>query len=256
VPLACVTLREGECEGEWLFGRSFEACGPRRLVKSNDLLFDLIRGCDLTRICAIGWADWHRSRKLVDWDAFEASFGTAAEEDREREWDRHSKTRSKRKKVPVLTSKYWVEFSRPVLVETLRTDCFFMRVFVEEHEGGWDEARRVPILDVNTWAPEGTPDGLATRATLVVDAGWLSDAVKGSKTIFNEDPTTVEIEVRGDLIVDCNGQTVDANSHGLWPAPSGNGTPGGTFFSSFHVEPRYVEYRAAADSAERAEGAE
>ena len=43
--------------------RRGRACGPRRLVKRNDLLFDLIRGCDLTRISAIGWRDWHRGRE-------------------------------------------------------------------------------------------------------------------------------------------------------------------------------------------------
>jgi hypothetical protein len=47
----------------------------------------------------------------------------------------------------------------------------------------------------------------------------------------------VEFEVRGDLIVDCNGQTVDANSFGLCPAPSGNATAGGTLLSTFKVEP-------------------
>ena len=61
LPLACVRLRKGECD-DWLFDRWIEACGPRRLVKRNDVLFDLIRGCDLTRISAIGWADWHRAK--------------------------------------------------------------------------------------------------------------------------------------------------------------------------------------------------
>src|SRR5262249_7075954 len=46
VPLACVQLVPDECS-RWMF-RAVEACGPRRLVKRNDLLFDLIRGCDLT----------------------------------------------------------------------------------------------------------------------------------------------------------------------------------------------------------------
>lgn len=252
VPLACVSLREGECDGEWLFDRWIDACGPRRLVKRNDVLFDLIRGCDLTRISAIGWADWHRSRKLIEWDAFEASFGTQSESD----LDRMRKSRDRRETFPVVTLKYWVEFSRPVRDDTVRTDCFSMTVLGEEDEGGWTGTYRVPILKVEKWAPSGTPPGLVTRATLVVDGRWLYDAVKGSKTIFDEDPVTVEIEIRGDLIVDCNGQTVDANAHGLFPAPTGNGTPGGTFLSSFQVQPRFPEYRVADDSADRPEGVE
>ena len=241
VPLACVSLREGEC-GDWYFDREFEACGPRRLVKRNDLLFDLIQGCDLTRISAIGWAPWHRDTGYVDWDQFEASFGKLPKEATD-EYQQKKRNNSKRKKVPVITSLYWVRFSRPVLRKSVRPDCFAMTVLYEEREGGWDATFRVPILDVHTEAEHDTPPGYITKATIVVDGGWLGDAVHGNKTIFNEDPTTVEIEVRGDLIVDCNGQCVDANPHGLLPAPTGNGTPGGSFFSSFRVQPRYEEYR-------------
>jgi hypothetical protein len=241
VPLACVSLREGEC-GDWYFDRNFEACGPRRLVKRNDLLFDLIQGCDLTRISAIGWAPWHRETGYVDWDEFEASFGELPEE-ASVDYQQRKRNNSKRQKVPVITSLYWVRFSRPVLRNSVRPDCFAMTVLYEEREGGWDAAFRVPILDVHTESDKDTPPGYINKAYIVVDGGWLGDAVHGNKTIFNEDPTTVEIEVRGDLIVDCNGQTVDANPHGLLPAPTGNGTPGGSFFSSFRVQPRYEEYR-------------
>ena len=83
---------------------------------------------------------------------------------------------------------------------------------------------------------------------------WWHDADRGTKTIFDEHPITIEIEVHGDLIVDCNGQTVDANAHGLSPAPSGNGTPGGTFFSRFQVQPRFAADQV--DSAYRTEGVE
>ena len=252
VPLACVSLREGECDGEWLFDRWIEACGPRRLVKGNDVLFDLIRGCDLTRISAIGWADWHRSQKLIEWDNFEASFGTLSNS----QLDRMRKSRDRRETFPAVTLKYWVEFSRPVRDDTVRADCLSMTVLGEEDEGGWAGTHRVPILKAETWAPSGTPRGLVTRATFVVDGRWLYDAVKGSKTIFDEDPTTVEIEVRGDLIVDCNGQTVDANAHGMLAAPTGNGTPGGTFFSSFRVQPRDSDYQRANESADRTQGVE
>lgn len=246
VPLACVRLREGECEGEWLFDRWIEACGPRRLVKRNDTLFDLIRGCDLTRISDVGWAHWHRSRIYIEMDDFETSFGSLDD----KTLDRMRKSRDRREKFPVVTKQYFVEFSRPVRKDTVHADCFSMTVLVEEQEGGWDEAHRVPILDVATSAPPGTPAGLVTRATLVVDGRWLYDAVKGTHTIFDEDPTSVEIEIRGDFIVDCNGQAVDANAHGLSPAPTGNGTPGGTFFSSFHVQPRNPDRRVVSESAD------
>ena len=221
VPLACVQVREGDCDN-WVFDGRIEACGPRRLVKRNDALFDLIRGCDLTRISAIGWADWHRSEKLIGWKEFMASFGAETGPESGRN----------------VTAKYWVEFSRPVRDDTVRADCFSMTVIVNEDEAGWGVPRRVPILDVEKSAAPDTPAGFVTRATLVVDAPSVDDAIESRKTIFNHDTSAVEIEVRGDFIVDCNGQTIDANAIGLSPAPTGNGTPGGTFFSSFHVQAR------------------
>jgi hypothetical protein len=218
VPLACVRLRRDTCS-DWMFDPWIEACGPRRLVKRNDVLFDLIRGCDLTRISKIGWAPWHRSRTPVSWAEFASSFGSEVEKGRN------------------VTQNYWVEFSRPVRADTLRADCFSMSILAAEAEGGWRQSWRVPIIGVQT-SGSGVPKGCATKATLVVDAGWVDDALKSRKTLFNDDDTWVEIEVLGDYIVDCNGQTVDANAVGLSPAPTGNGAPGGTFCSRFRVAAR------------------
>jgi hypothetical protein len=240
VPLACVRLRRDECDS-WVFEDWIEACGPRRLVKRNDLLFDLIRGCDLTRISAIGWAEWHRAKAPIAWDAFRKSFGDEDPPDSGRN----------------VTSRYWVEFSRPVRADTVRIDCFSMTVIVAEDEAGWGEPRRVPILDVELSGASGMPAGFATRATLVVDAGWVDDALESRKTIFNQDEALVEIEIRGDYIVDCNGQTVDANAVGLSAAPSGNGSPGGTFLSNFYVRARDSQARAAPyEDSQRAQGAQ
>jgi hypothetical protein len=217
VPLACVTLTQDPC-GRWIFDDTFEACGPRRLVKRNDLLFDLIRGCDLTRISAIGWAPWHRLEAPVPYADFQASFGTE---------DPAGSGRN-------VTRDYWVEFSRPVREETVRPDCFSVTITIAEDEAGWYESRRVPIIDV---IKSGGPDPqLITHALLVVEAGWANDAVTVKKhKIFNKDEALVEIAVFGDFILDCNGQAVDANAAGLAPAPTGNGTPGGTFHSNFRV---------------------
>lgn len=228
VALACVRLKAGDCE-DWQFDAWVEACGPRRLVKRNDLLFDLIRGCDLTHISAIGWGPWHRSTSPVGWEAFKDSFGTETPPDSGRN----------------PTSAYWVEFSRPVRKDTVRSDCFSMTIVASESEAGWGEVRRVPIIDVETIDAPGPQTGLINRATLVVDSGWVSDAILSRKRIFNQNQTTVEIEIRGDFIVDCNGQAVDANAVGRIPAPTGNGTPGGTFYSSFNVEPSGTQTRVS-----------
>jgi hypothetical protein len=229
VPLACVRIvPEGDCEGRWAFGVEVEDCGPRRLVKRNDLLFDLIRGCDLTRIEEIGWGDWHRKSDPIPFDHFRDAFDGGGDSN-----------------TGYISEKFWVRFSRPVRRKTVRRDCFVMTIIVAERDDSWWETLRVPIVRVER------PDGdLIDRAKIVVDGAWLDDTLRGASSLFQDRVTRVEIEVRGDFIVDCNGQTVDANPHGLIPAPTGNGTPGGTFLSTFLVDAAPSRPRQAADYSE------
>lgn len=219
VPLACLELRQDECD-DWTFGEDLDACGPRRLVKRNDLLFDLIRGCDLTRISEIGWAPLHRKDE-VPFDDFSDAFGPGE----------HGKPE-------YITRDFWVKFTRPVRKDTLRPDCFAITILTGETHDYWWDVYRVPIkrLDPIPPEPDDPPDHVR-GARLVIDGRWVHGALRGESRIFSYD-TTVEIEVRGDFIVDCNGQTVDANAIGLSTARTGNGTPGGTFLSVFRVAPR------------------
>jgi hypothetical protein len=230
VPLACVDTDRDVCK-KWRFAE-VDPCGPRRLVKRNDLLFDLIRGCDLTRIRRIGWASFHRrdADSKVAWPEFAASFGNQDKD--------HGGNN--------VTDRYWVEFTRPVRIDTLGVDCFTMTATFEEDEGGWGETLRVPIVEV---IPSGGDADFATQVRLVIDAGWVEDACTGhrSKSRFRHDEALVEIEIHGDYILDCNGQAVDANAHGRLPMPTGNGTPGGTFRSNFVVEKRPDETKPAKD---------
>jgi hypothetical protein len=234
VPLACVELIPNECGG-WALGPGVEACGPRRLVKRNDVLFDLIRGCDLTRIKEIGWDPWHRREEAVPFDAFADAFGL---EDKSQD--------------EYVTRDFWVRFSRPVRKSTLLPDAFAISVLTFEREEGWWQPLRVPIVRVE--ASEGTddPPGHARRATIVVDGPWLEDAVWGTRSLFVGSETRIEIEVRGDFIVDCNGQTVDANARGLSQTLTGNGTPGGTFLSTFRVAKHVIQTQRAARAPDRA----
>jgi hypothetical protein len=139
-----------------------------------------------------------------------------------------------------ITRDFWVEFSRPVRRNTITADCFAITAISGEREGGWWQTFRVPILRLEMDAGD-----MVTRATIVVDGAWVEDAVRGRKSLFRERETRIEIEVRGDFMVDCNGLTVDANSVGLNPSPTGNGTPGGTFLSTFHVITNEPGYGAA-----------
>jgi hypothetical protein len=109
---------------------------------------------------------------------------------------------------------------------------------------------RVPIvrIDKGKYAPQpGDPPNHVRGGTIVVEGAWLEDAVRGRKNRFLGAEAWVEIEIRGDFILDCNGQAIDANAVGLMPYPSGNGCSGGTFLSTFRVAPtRDSHYRKGA----------
>ncbi len=223
VPLACVTLKWDDCN-QIGFDQVRDACAPRRLVKRNDLLFDLIRGCDLTRISAISWADWHRLPRSsgVPWGDFTSRFNVG---------DKPGQTN------------FTVTFSGPVQPDTLTADCFAMTIVIPEERSGWGNMMRVPITTIDI----GEVDGKARSATLVVDQAWVTDEVKARRSAFHDGPVLVEIEVRGDFILDDCGQAVDANAVGLLPPrlnerPTGNGTPGGSFLSAFWVAQKPDDY--------------
>jgi hypothetical protein len=215
VPLACVELVLDDCDC-WTFGVEIDACGPRRLVKRNDLIFDLLRGCDLTRISDISWRRWHRAADAVPFGEFSAKFGPAGTQQDE------------------YVTQFSIRFSRPVRANTVGTDSFAFTVLSGESEGGWLDPQRVPIVRIQATLDPNDSD-LMTEATLVISGGWVEDGLRGRHSVFVADETWVEIEARGDFILDCNGQPVDASSVGLMPAPTGNGTPGGTMLSTFRV---------------------
>jgi hypothetical protein len=225
VPLAClrVEVRQGKC-GLEIVGCVEDDCGPRRLVKSNDLLYDLIRGCDLARISWISWAHWHRrpDPERMPWSEFESKFKPDGRTD------------------------FVVRFSQPVLIETLRRDTIVITVITREPGTGWRLPRRVPIVGIDTTPhhdpPPGypqLPDGTTNQMRVLVRPRWVKDEVqKGGESWLGERRFRIEIEVYGDFILDCHGQAVDANPVGLRAAPTGNGTPGGTYRSNFRVEPQ------------------
>jgi len=232
VPLACVRVGFDPC-GHPVFECVDDACKPRRLVKTNDLLFDLVRGCDLTRISGLSWAEWHRNG--LSWEGFEAMFPRPERGHEREERDRPEYSR------PVRT-RFSVTFSGPVQIDTLTPECVAMTVLAPQERTGWLETLRVPVTAIECEPPRaGDPQNTTREATLCVDADWCDDEIWDRTSIFRRDETQVEIEIRGDLILDCCGQAVDANSVGRRATPSGNGTPGGTNISTFRVSAREGE---------------
>jgi hypothetical protein len=224
VPLACVVVevRQGECELE-IVGCVEDGCSPRRIVKNNDLLYDLIRGCDLAHISWISWAHWHRRGDVrMQWDDFEAMFKADG-------W-----------------TNFVVRFSGPVLTETLKRDVIAIAVITREPGTGWRILRRIPILELDltphSEPPAGysaLPEGTTNQMRVLVRPRWVKDEVeKGGESWLGERQFRIEVEIYGDYILDCHGQAIDANAVGLRPVPTGNGTPGGTYRSNFRVEPQ------------------
>jgi hypothetical protein len=229
VDLACVHISkvgEGDCDFA-VSGWIIDDCTPRRIVKTNDLLYNLIRGCDLTRIESLSWGKWHRQVDPVPFDKFAEilAYTPPGENDDE------------------VVTNLRVTFTGPVKTDTLTADCFALTVLVDAEDTGWSDTKSVFITGVKTSPPEaGDPSDTTRSAALCVTSGWYGEAVSRA-SVFAKEATTVRIEVYGDFILDCHGQAVDANARGFAlqeddygnTTPSGNGTPGGTLESVFRV---------------------
>jgi hypothetical protein len=87
---------------------------------------------------------------------------------------------------------------------------------------------------------------MTDQMSFVVRPRWVRDEIEpGGQSWLTDREFTVEIEIRGDLILDCHGLALDGDAIGLRAAPSGNGTPGGTYLSCFHVEKKPADADAA-----------
>ena len=195
VPLAKVKLELfGNTNCSRIKASNIESCGIRRLIKHNDLLFDLIRGCDLTGIESTSWQNWAEE---IPKSTFVESFIRGSE---------------------VPNTRLHVRFTKNVQVSSLRPHALAVTVLFRDGEGGWWETDRAPVTKLEPIEPA---DGLAIGFTASVPQDWIKDTFEGYSR-FDKHEARIEIEVRGDVIIDCNGQAVDAN---------GNGTPGGTLLS-------------------------
>jgi len=233
VDLACLAICERATHCHPPKGLIIDDCSPRRIVKRNDLLYDLIRGCDLTRIKCVSWGRWHRRARRVEWDEFIRRL-----EGCECEHEGHR----------VHQTGLEVTFTHPVRNGTIRPDCFTLSFAIGE---AWREIVAVEVVAVKheDWR-SGDPEHTSRRAVICVQPEWLEE-IKCHSSRFRKHGGEVRIEVRGDYILDCRGQAVDAEAHGFAlhgedcekVRSSGNGSPGGTLVSIFQVEKAYAEPR-------------
>jgi hypothetical protein len=239
VPLACVEIVDIDKCGDPVFGE-VEECPPRRIVKRNDMLFDLIRGCDLTRITRISWVDWAQGEGIVTWKEFRDSFkenDTAGLDDPENE----------------CRTEFEIEFSGPVLIDTLRPGVLTITAFFRETSSGWGVPYRVPISRLLWDPPTGNDPADTTRkAVVVVRRSWFRDEIENLRQrdskfdVDYERPRRyplVEVTIDGNRILACSRMQLDANANGPAIVPTGNGSPGGTCTFTFRVAPEPPESR-------------
>jgi hypothetical protein len=256
--LACVhaSATQDKCR-PLSFDAIEEDCAPRRLVKNNDLLYDLVRGCDLTRIAWISWGEWHRAwhkaESPIAWSDFADKFRRPEIKEAQPAPTTKGEDGGKGGHRDCSTG-FVVRFSGPVKLTSLHPDSIVMTAFTLEQATGWQNARRVPLTkllsepDLKALGPNcPLPEGTTNQVRLCVSSRWLRDEIEGDKESWlSERDFTIELEVRGDLILDCHGQALDGNVNGNSETgtPSGNGDPGGTFVSSFRVQRKPVDDNA------------
>lgn len=241
LPLAVVYLRINHC-GQAEIEKIVDANHPRKLLKNNDLLFDLVRGCDLTRIANVSWAAWHRAPQAIPMHQFIEKFTCA---NKNLPPDDGKPADNAKDDIKANYEIFWgephdtdfkFEFTGPVQIATLTPEVVQIIVYLPSDESGWLRTKLVPI---NGLLPlprhDDDPIGTTRGALVQVSAPWVNDELRNRNTLLKRDTCRVEIHIRGDLILDARGQAVDANALGMRATPSGNGTPGGSFVSVFSI---------------------
>ena len=224
VALACVTITRKEDKCDPVGITVVDPCGPRHFIKSNELLYDFIRGCDLTHISWVSWHAWHRRREMMPWQLF-ASLFYKNQNDND---PNNGKTA------------FVVRFSAPVCIDTIRYDSVVMRAITIEQPTDWRLTRRIPIVRFD-YAPHdsaGLIPGTTDQIRIYVSPDWIDDEIHGKSSWLTGFGFEIEFELDGFGILDCHRQPIDAEAIGLEAFPTGNGSPGGMYRSAFRVLPK------------------
>lgn len=244
VPLACVWI---DFDNSGHIGATIhDTVAVRRILYPNDALYDLVRGCDLTRVESISWQPWHGLQEHVRRRAFREKFVVPEEPDtnptdiEEEQSDDDDMLVASPPNPPakreVVDTEFQIWFSAPVQVSSLTPDVVSMTLTRREDVEQIYKIRRVPVLWLKPegWI-QGDPKNTARSVRLQIGRKfWEGEIRLGAASGF-ERPNQVEIRIHCDSIIDWAGQAVDGNAIGT-RLPSGNGTPGGDFVSRFIVD--------------------
>lgn len=202
---------------------------------------EIIRGCELTRIRDIGWRNWHDDPDIVIgrtpffYMFVKPADGAVPKDSGGDEYDEEDEP-AEAPKYPHVDTRFWVCFSAPVQIASLTRDVVSITLIQPDSREAVGNVVRVPIGGI--WHrptlptdPPGTTRGFRPFVTYQF---WHGEIQRGARSGFGSE-TIVEFRVRGSAIIDWAGRPVDGDAIAQ-RLPSGNGTPGGDFLSSWRVK--------------------
>ena len=216
VPLAYVTVERDDCR--------LALSAPERVIGA----------CELTRICDVGWANWHRGREVEIGRTpfFDMFVGPQADDPRQ------ASEEVAETGVQTVDSQFWICFTGPVQTASLSPDVVTMSLATaESDEVYWHDAELKVEAIWTAPTSDGDPPGTTRGFRLLFPAAfWNGEIRQGMPSRLNS-PTRVRLTIDGNAIIDWQGLPIDADSI-AYRLPSGNGVPGGTFVSTWRVRAR------------------
>ncbi|MBW2662858.1 MAG: hypothetical protein JRD93_12910, partial [Deltaproteobacteria bacterium] len=225
--LAIVTVVNGEVE-------EIDTCNQRKLVYSNQLLFDQIN-CyhgDLPRVTGIEWSDKPISDQTIEQiseqteQTIEKPVSSIAIHNQTIQWDDF-----------VQKNGLKVTFNKRMYHETINKHTFLIAVITIEHSTRYRLLKYIPSEEI--YLIDNVDE--TTSAIFKFEKTWIEDELedeKRSAITQSDEGADFEIILRGSSIFsneeNKKGKALDGSFSGEFP--SGNGTQGTDFLSWFHVE--------------------
>ena len=212
--------------------KDIDTCNLRKLVYSNQLLFDQI-SCyhgDLPRVTGIEWSDTstaHQTGVQISEQikrTAEKPVSSTAIHEQDIQWDDF-----------VQKNGLKVTFNRIMDHGSINKHTFLIAIITIEHSTRYRLLKYIPSQEIEFTnnIEEGT-----TSATFKFEKTWMEDELedeKRSAITQSSEGTDFEIILRGSSIFSDEGKALDGSFSGEFP--SGNGTQGTDFVSWFHVIP-------------------
>jgi hypothetical protein len=135
------------------------------------------------------------------------------------------------------TSHFWIETSGPVQGSSLKPHIFAISLFADDDDEGYQSVSRIVVQAVEHDCEfPGDPPDTTRRFWPRVSGFFYNGEIAPRQATKLKNPVTIQITLDGNGVVDALGQCLDAENRAD-ELPSGNGSPGGLFSSTFNVSP-------------------